>query len=356
MTTNAVGDPPDLVPEPTLSPFRRLGDAARRPRRLGVARFIVLRLVLGVATLLMASFLLFLATNALPGDVAEAVLGKEATPERVAGLRERLNLDAPLHERYVSWLSGAVRGDLGDSAVEVGQGATDAPISARIAQPLVNSTVLALATTVLLLPIALLFGTWAAIRAGRAADHAISNIGLLLGSLPEFVLGTFFIAIFFGWLGVLPPVALVAPGQDPWADPSALVLPILTLLGVSTAFAMRQVRAGMVGSLQQDYVTVARLNGLPRHRVVLRYGLRNAVAPSVQTFAQSIQYLFGGVIVVEALFAYPGAGSLLVNAVQTRDTPLVLGLALVIAAAYIAINVAADLLVLLLVPKLRTAI
>lgn len=329
----------------------------RPPRRSrGIGGFVAWRLTTGLVTLFAASILLFVATNALPGDVAETVLGKDATPERVSALRSELDLDRPLHERYGAWLAGAVKGDLGDSAVQLAQGAPSAPVSSLIADPLMNSAALAVITATLLIPIALLLGAWAAVRANRPIDHAISNASLLLGSLPEFVLGTFLITIFFSWLGVLPPVALVPPGAKGWSDPSALVLPVLTLLGVSLAFAMRQVRAGMVHSMKQDYVMTAYLNGVSSRRVVLRYGLRNALAPSVQTFAQSIQYLFGGIILVEALFAYPGAGSLLVNAVQTRDAPLVLGLALVIAAVYIAINILADLLVVLLVPKLRTAL
>ena len=229
-------------------------------------------------------------------------------------------------------------------------------MSALIQQPLVNSLFLAVIASFILIPLSLGLGAWAAVRSGRAPDHVISYSSLLVGSLPEFVLGTFLIVVFFTWLDVLPPVALVPPGSQPWDHPNALVLPVLTLVGTALAFASRQVRAGMIEVMRQDYVVAARLNGLPSRRVILRYGMRNALAPSIQTFAQTIQYLFGGVIVVEALYAYPGAGQLLVNAVQTRDAPLVLGIAIVIAAFYIVTNIVADLLVILFVPKLRTSL
>src|SRR6202035_1770202 len=189
---------------------------------------------------------------------------------------------------------------------------------------------------------------------GRRVDLGVSYAALLLGSLPEFVLGTFLILIFFSQLHLLPPVALVPPGASPLARPSALVLPVLTLLGVSLAFCARQVRAGVAEAMRQDYVTMARLGGLRERRVVWRYALRNALAPSVQTFAQAVQYLLGGIIVVEALFAYPGLRSMLINAVQTGDETEVQAIALVLAAAYIVLNIAADLIVVLLVPKLRT--
>lgn len=333
-------------------PEPEMGFGRSQRRILGL---VVRRLFSGLATLAVTSFVLFAATNALPGDVAETVLGKDATPARVAELRDQLGLDDPFLAQYASWAGAAVHGDLGDSAVQLAQGAGSAPVTSLMAQPIVNSAVLALSTALLLIPLAIALGTWSGVRNGRVADHAISTSTLVVGSMPEFVLGTFLIVIFFSWLSWLPPVALVPPGASPLDHSSGLVLPVLTLLGITLAFAARQIRAGVIAAMRQDYVVVARLNGIPARRIVLRYGLRNALAPSVQTIAQAIQYLFGGIIVVEALFAYPGAGGLLVTAVQTRDAPLVLGLALVIAAVYIALNIAADLLVVLLVPKLRTA-
>ncbi len=336
MSAVTVPESPLAQPEPVASP------RGRHP----LVGFLVRRVLAGLATLLVVSFLIFLATNALPGNVVEIVLGKNATPQRVALLQHQLGLDQSLLTRYFDWLGGVLHGDLGQSTAQLAQGAGSAPIGGLIGTALRNSLVLAVLAAVLLAPLALLTGTIAAVRAGKAADYAVSYSALVLGALPEFVLGTFLILIFFSQLDLLPPVSLVPPGTSPLAHPNALVLPVLTLLGVSVAFCSRQVRAGVVQALRHDCVTMARLNGIGEQRVRLRYALRNALA--------TVQYLLGGIIVVEALFAYPGIGNLLVNAVQTRDVTEVQSIALVLAAMYILVNIVSDFVVVLLVPKLRT--
>jgi peptide/nickel transport system permease protein len=318
-----------------------------------LVRFVARRVAIGILTLLVVSILVFVATNALPGNVAQVVLGRNATPAHVAALDHSLGLDKPLVARYLSWLSDAARGNLGKSAVEAAQG-TNAPVTGLLAAPVRNSLVLAVITAILLLPLSLLVGAFAALRAGRPDAYAVSYLTLVLNALPEFVFGTILIFIFFSVLDFFPPVDLVPPGTTPFQDINALVLPVLTLLGVTTAISARQIRAGMLDTLQSPYVTAARLNGIRERRVVLRYALRNALAPSVQAFAQSLQYLFGGIIVVEALFSYPGIGDLLVQAVSERDITEVQAISLVLAAVYIGINIVADLAVVLLVPKLRT--
>jgi peptide/nickel transport system permease protein len=318
-----------------------------------ILRFVARRLAIGILTLLVVSALVFIATNALPGNVAQVVLGRNATPAHVAALDHTLGLDKPLVTRYLSWLGNAARGNLGTSAVQAAQG-TDAPVTGVLAAPVRNSLVLAVTTAILLFPLSLLVGTFVALRAGRPDAYAVSYVTLVLNALPEFVFGTILIFIFFSGLDLLPPVDLVPPGTTPFDDINALVLPVVTLLGVTTAFSARLIRSGMLDALQSPYVTAARLNGIRERRVVWRYALRNALAPSVQAFAQSLQYLFGGIIVVEALFSYPGVGNLLVQAVSERDITEVQAISLVLAAVYIAINIAADLIAVLLVPKLRT--
>lgn len=348
MASVIAGEPSTALAPPPALPAGR----GRHP----VLAFLARRVAAGLLTLLVASLLIFLATNALPGNVSEVVLGKNASPQLVADLDQQLGLNRSLPARYVSWLGDLFQGDLGQSAVRLANGAESAPISDVIAAPLVNSVVLAVGAIVLLIPLALGAGALAAVRAGRASDYAVSYTALVLGSLPEFVLGTFLILIFFSQLNLLPPIASVPPGASPLDDPKALILPVLTLLGIAFAFCARQVRAGVIDALRQDYVRMARLNGLPESRVRWRYASRNALAPSVQTFAQAIQYLFGGIIVVEALFGYPGIGSLLVQAVSLRDVTEVQAITIVLAAVYIVINIVADLLVVLLVPKLRTGL
>jgi peptide/nickel transport system permease protein len=311
------------------------------------------RILAGLATLLVVSILVFVGTEILPGDAASAVLGRNATPENLATVREAMGLDEPAVERYFDWLGGLVKGDLGNSAAGYSQGG-ELAIWDAIAGKLKNSFALAAITTMLLVPLGLLLGVIAALRAGRTIDHTISIATLVLISLPEFVLGSLLILLFFTWLDVLPPVSLIPPGTNPLSKPTALILPVLTLLGVTLAATIRMVRAGMIEALATDYVQMARLNGF-RERLVRRYALRNALAPSVQVFAQMIQYLIGGIIVVEYLFAYPGLGKELIDAVAIRDVREVQSVAIFIAAAYIVINILADLIVVLLVPRLRTS-
>jgi peptide/nickel transport system permease protein len=303
--------------------------------------------------LLAASILIFAAVQVLPGNAASAVLGRNASPHAVAILEHQMHLDQPLVTRYLNWLGGFVHGNLGDSSVALAQGAKHAPISHLISGPLKNSLILAAITAMLMIPLSLGLGAFAAVRAGRPTDHAISLASLAAISMPEFVIASLLVALFFVALNLLPPVAIVPPGGNPLSSPSKLVLPVVTLLLASLAAGIRMVRAGMVEVLQTEYVQAARLNGLPERRVLWRYALRNGLAPSVQVLAQNLQYLIGGIIIVEAVFAYPGIGSQLVEAVQNRDATVIESVAMLIAIAYVLINLVADLLVMLLVPKLR---
>jgi peptide/nickel transport system permease protein len=334
-----------------LAAPRAAAPAATRRRPL--LRFVLRRLAAGIVTLFVVSILIFIGTEVLPGDAASAVLGRTASPEQLAEMRALMGLDSPAHERYLDWLGGLLTGDLGNSAAGYAAGG-ESPIWEEIRPKIVNSFILAAITALLMVPLALFLGILAAMRAGRPLDHAISVSSLAIISLPEFIIGSLLILVFFSWLDVLPPVSLIPPGTSPLAEPEALVLPVLTLLGASLAASIRMVRAGMVETLNAEYVTMARLNGLAERVVVGRYALRNALAPSVQVFAQNIQYLVGGIVVTEYLFNYPGLGKELVDAVAIRDVRAVQVIALLIAAFYILINIVADLLVVLLVPKLRT--
>jgi peptide/nickel transport system permease protein len=296
--------------------------------------------------------LIFAATDLLPGSPGGNALGKFATPAETTVLNKKLGYDHPLPVRYLNWLKGVLRGDLGKSSIGVAQGGS-AAIWPLIHNRLLDTLTLALIATILLVPASLILGTYAALHSGRAVDHAISTSTLALISLPEFVIGTLGILLFFSVLGWLQPVSLIPPGDPAISHLDLLVLPVLTLLASSVAWTTRLVRAGMIEVLESDYVQMARLNGLPERLVISRYALRNALAPSVQVFAVSIQALFGGVIVTEVVFSYPGLGKELVDSVQIHDTTLVQSIALLIATFYILINVVADVVVVLLVPRLR---
>jgi len=233
------------------------------------------------------------------------------------------------------------------------QGATSAPIWPLISDAVVNSVILALITALLMIPLSLGLGVVAAVLRGKWPDHVISIASLAAIALPEFVIGSLLIGVFFVGLDWLPPVAIVAPGASPLDDPEKLVLPVATLLLASLAAGIRMVRAGMIEVLQTEYVQTARLNGVSERRVLWRYALRNALPTSVQILAQNLQWLIGGIIITENVFAYPGIGSTVVVAFRNRDLTLVMSVSMLIAVVYVLLNLVADLFVMLLVPKLR---
>jgi len=317
-------------------------------------RFVVRRLAAGLVTLLIASALIFAAVQVLPGDAADAVLGQQATAERVAAVRADLGLDKPLFQRYVDWLGGTVTGDFGNSTAAAAQGST-VSVWSDIKTPLVNSLILAVIAAVLFIVMSLVIGSWAALRRDTAVDRLFSNTSLGVGAVPEFVIATLLIALFFSTLGLLPPISQVAPGATPLNEPERLVLPVLTLVAAAGSYGIRLVRASMIDVLEHDYVSQARLNGVPEPQVVRKFVLRNALAANIQVLANTMRNLIGGIIIVESVFAYPGIGAKLVSAVSLRDIQEVAGISFILAAAYIVINIAADVVVVLMVPKLRTA-
>jgi peptide/nickel transport system permease protein len=318
-------------------------------RRHPLVFFVMRRTATGLVVLVLVSILIFAATQILPGDAAQAILGRTATPASVAALREQLHLDEPATTRYGHWVAGLVHGDFGTSL------SANVPVSDLIGERIRNSLVLALLTLLLMIPLSLVLGIVAGARAGRAADHAISGVSLAFIAVPEFVTATLLILLLAIWAQLLPPVSLTA-GGDPLGTPSVLVLPIITLLLASLAQTIRMMRAGVVEVMQTEYIEAARMNGISERRVILKHVMRNSLAPSIQVLALNVQWLVGGIVIVETVFQYGGIGQLLVQAVSVRDIPLVEALAVLIAAVYIALNIVADLLVVLLVPRLRTAL
>jgi peptide/nickel transport system permease protein len=338
----------------TLEPSLPVAVAAKKDLRYPVLWFLARRIGAGIVTLFVVSILIFLCCSVLPGDAVTVVLGKSGTPEVIAAIKARMGLDHSLIQQYWDWVTGLFRGDFGNSAVALVQQQPDPSIARTLHDPLINSFILGTTAAVLLVPLTVILGAVAGIKANKALDHIISLPSLILAGLPEFVSGALLIWLFFTTLKVLPPVSLVAPGASPLGDPKILILPVATLLLVAVGSGVRQVRLGMIDVLQTDFIQFARLNGVAEGRVLMRYGIRNAIANSIQTIAQNLQYLVGGIIVVEAVFTYPGIGVYLVQAVLARDTPKVLAASIILAAFYTLLNIIADLIVVFLVPKLRT--
>jgi peptide/nickel transport system permease protein len=311
--------------------------------------WIVRRILIGLLTLLVASILIFAATQALPSDPARAILGRDATPQTLVALRQQLGLDKPLVEQYTSWLGGAVHGDFGESL------AARRPVSGLIGDRVVNSLVLLALVALIALPLALALGMAMAVRRDRGADRIVLLGSLGLTALPEFVIGMGLIILLATTVfHVFPAVSLLAPGESPLADPSKLVLPVLTLVLAVVPYLYRLVRASTIEALESEYVVMARLKGMPEHSVVLRHVLPNALVPVIQASALVLTYLLGSAVVVESLFQFPGLGSDLTGAISHRDLPVMQAYVLVLAAAVVLFNLMADVLTVLVTPRLRT--
>jgi peptide/nickel transport system permease protein len=303
-----------------------------------------------VVILWAVSVIVFVATQALPGDTASAILGREATPERLASLRAQLGLGQPVVEQYLNWMGKVLTLQLGDSL------ASGLPVNDLIAPRLANSLVLMGLAALISTPLALLIGALAAYYRDSAADHATSVVTLALAALPEFVIGIFLVLAFAtGWLDLLPAVFVADRAGPIWQDPVQLVLPACTLALAVAPYIVRMMRATMIDVLDSEYVQQARLKGLPEWQVLLRHAAPNAIGPVTQVVALQLAWLAGGAVVVEYLFRFPGIGVALLDAVNNRDLPVVQALTVLIAGFYIAINLGADIIALIANPRVRTA-
>jgi peptide/nickel transport system permease protein len=320
-----------------------------RPRGHPLLRYVLRRLGVGVLLGAAVSVLIFAGLQLLPGNAASAILGRQsANPAALHRLEAKFGLEHSAVRQYLTWIGGLVHGQLGRSY------AAQEPVTTLLAGAFGNTLILAAATLALMVPLAVVLGTFAGVRAGRRGDAVVSGLALGAIALPEFVTGTVLAILFAVTWKLLPAVSLVGSGSSALATPRILVLPMATLLISSTAYTVRMIRSGVADVMASDYVEAARLNGIGESRIIARHVLRNALVPALQTFAMTTQYLVGGVVVVETVFQYPGIGVAMVQAVSAQDIPVVLALGLLIALLYIALNIAADIAVVLLVPRLRT--
>ena len=346
---------PDVLvedePDSTLSRGRSLLRSGRSP----VVGYILKRVAAGIATLVVASVLIFLSIQVLPGNVVEVVLGRNATPARIAAVKSQLHLDQDLFHRYLTFIGNFVRGNFGQSTAGLVQGSR-VQVGHVVGPAIKNSAILAVIVIVLFVPASLALGYLSGRKPGSATDHALSTATLAVGALPEFLIATVLIYLFFTKLQWLPPISSVVSGHSPLEHPKALVLPVVTLLLVSLAFGARLLRASIVEVRSQEYVAIARLNGYSERSIMWRYVLPNALVPSVQILAQQIQYLLGGIVVVESVFNYPGIGEQLVRAIAVRDVQEIMVIATLLSVAYIVINIVADVACVLLEPRVRTSL
>lgn len=312
-----------------------------------MGQFILRRLVLMVFTLFMISLLVFFAIEIVPGDAAQMILGQRATPETLDALRSRLGLDQPAHVRYITWISGVARGDWGESLV------MNVPVGPLLAQRLRNSLVLAVLALLVATPLGILAGVIAGLNRGRWADHSITIFTLFAVSFPSFVTAIFLIIVMASWLRWLPASSLIPPDANLWESTRFLVLPVLTLTLGMLAHVTRHTRSSLIDVMGSDYMRTAKSKGLSRQMAIVHHALRNALLPTISVIALNVGWLLSGVVLVESVFAYPGMGRLMLQAINTRDLPVLQAVALASAAIYALANLAADLLYSWLNPRIR---
>jgi len=313
-----------------------------------MTRYILKRLGLTVITLVIVSFVVFAASQLLPGDVGRTILGPYASQQQVNALDKSLGNDKPLPVRYWNWASDFVKGDWGVSPVQ------NVEVRPLVLGRLKNSLYLGAFAMVLIVPFSIFMGIVAALNYGKTADRAISIIGLSFIALPEFVIGVILIVVFAVQLGWFPTSSQV-PGTNPVDWFRQLLLPAIPIMFVLFGYISRMARTGTVDALQANYTRTAILKGLPRRHVVSRHVVRNSMLPTITVVSVQVGYLVGGLLVVETLFAYPGIGQLTLESATGHDLPTLEACVLMIAIIYCFANLIADLAYGILNPRVRLA-
>ena len=307
---------------------------------------ILKRATLGLGSLAAISLIVFFALELLPGDPAEAIFGQTATEETLAAFRREMHLDLPPWERYAIWLGDLMQGDFGRSI------SSGRPIDALIAGRLGNTLFLALYAAAIAVPLALVTGILAALYRNSVYDRLVNLVTLTSISFPEFFVAYILVLFLAVRMHLFPGITSLSPDLPFWERMFRCTLPALTLTLVVVAHMMRMTRNAIIDVLSAPYIEMARLKGLRMSRVITHHALPNALAPIFNVVAFNLAYLVVGVVVVEVVFAYPGLGQLLIDAVSTRDVPLVQACSLIFAATYIVLNLTADVLSIVSNPRL----
>jgi peptide/nickel transport system permease protein len=311
-------------------------------------RLVLQRFGAALVTLLIICVIVFGAVELLPGDACTAYLGRDAKGRILENCRLERGLDRPALERFGEWAAGMVRGDLGNSMNR------NKPIEDVVGWRLRNTLILAVTASLFGIPLALFLGVVAGLRRDRPIDIALSSIALFAMTIPEFISATVLILVFsitLGWTSGVVTVGYKAPVLDLVAN---TVLPTVALALILVAHILRMVRSSVIEVMESDFVLMARLKGVPFGRIVWRHVLPNSLLPTINVIGLTVAWLLGGMVVIETVFNYPGLGRLAVDAVADRDLPLIQAIALILGSIYILTNLAADLVSLLLNPKLRT--
>ncbi|WP_353190717.1 ABC transporter permease [Pandoraea pnomenusa] len=312
-------------------------------------RIVVHRALVAIPTLIIVSMMIFGLQKMLPGDPVLAMAGEDQNPQVIAELREKYHLDKPLPTQYALWIGDVLRGDLGNSL------RTGEPVTTLIAQKLPVTLQLALFGLVIAIGIGIPLGILSAANRGSAVDYGANVLALSGMSIPNFWLGILLIFLVSVRWQLLPSSGYVSPGEDLWMSIKTMVMPAFVLGAALGAQLMRHTRSAMLGVLRTDYIRTARAKGLLRGTVVLKHALRNALIPIVTVLALLFGELLAGAVLTEQVFTIPGFGKLVVDAVFNRDYAVVQGVVLVTAVSFIVLNLLADVLYVLLNPRLRRA-
>jgi len=318
-----------------------------------IVRTILQRLGLGVVTLFVVSMIISLAMAMLPSDFAQSILGQAATPDTVKAFREEIGLDRSPVIRYVDWVGGIVTGDFGMSFAGAGSlSGNRRPVVDLIQPRLMNTLFLAAMTAIVAVPLALVLGMLAALYRNSLFDRTVNVVTLTAVSSPEFFLAYVLMVFFVSQWHIFPSLAKVDANTAFFERVYRCALPSLTLLLIIVAQMMRMTRAAIINLLSSPYIEMARLKGIAPRQIIFRHALPNAWAPIANVIALNLAYLVVGVVIVEAVFVYPGIGKLMVDSVQRKDLPVVQGCALIFAATYILLNLAADIVSIVTNPRL----
>lgn len=310
-----------------------------------MARYVLRRVGLAIVTLVVLSMVVFVVASVLPGSVGRAILGPFAGQQSVDNLNEELGLNGPVYQRYWNWAVDAFRGDFGQSYK------FRAPVMDYLPTAFMASLKLAVVTLVIVVPLGIFGGAYAALRQGQPTDRVITVAGLSLAVTPEFVVGIFLILIFAVQLKWLPSGG---SADGSFGDQlEAIILPALTLSAILFGYIARMARAGTIDALAADYTRTATLKGLTRRRVLTHHVLRNALLPTIAVIASQMSYLLGGLLVTETMFNYKGLGLLIAKAAEDRDIPMLMAAVFIVGAFSMIMMLFADLLTAWLNPRVR---
>lgn len=312
-----------------------------------MVRYVARRLLFMLPVALIVSFLTFMTIHLVPGDPARVLLGESATPQTVAALRAQLGLDKPLPVQFALWLWQALHGDLGQS-IQLQQ-----PVSQAILQRLPVTLELGFCSLLFSLLLALPLGVYSALHRDTWVDWLVNVLSLLGTAIPSFVAGLVLIFLFAVSLRIFPPGGYVSFSDDPLGNLRDLILPVIALGAGSVAVNMRQIRASMIESMSQDYVRTARAKGVRERRISYVHALRNAIIPLLTIVGLQAGAILAGTFVVESIFLWPGVGQLAVTSILAKDYPLVQGIVLLSALAYMLANLLVDIGYALLDPRIR---